>query len=104
MSVSFFEQCDRCLTEFTDKHDIPFSILLTRKKELVSNNELAVMYFTDQDNSIDIEPILQEFLILETPLKKLCMENCKGLCPSCGCNLNENICVCKEKIIDSTWK
>jgi uncharacterized protein len=37
-------------------------------------------------------------------MKKLCSEDCKGLCPSCGKNLNDGPCNCAEEIIDPRWE
>ncbi|MBR6599034.1 MAG: DUF177 domain-containing protein, partial [Oscillospiraceae bacterium] len=44
--------------------------------------------------SIDLKEIAISDLLLQLPSKTLCDEECKGLCPSCGCNLNESQCDC----------
>jgi len=44
--------------------------------------------------SVDLEPILREQLVLAVPYAPLCREDCKGLCPQCGTNLNQGTCAC----------
>jgi uncharacterized protein len=103
LNVPFLEQCDRCLVDYKTEHDIDFSILLTDKKELITNEEFDVVYFTEQHDNIDIAPVLMEYLILDRPLKRLCSKDCKGLCPSCGCNLNEKNCNCTNDRSEPRW-
>lgn len=71
--------CSRCLENF--KIDFKKDIDLNYP---VSKNEL----------SIDLDPDIREEIILDYPIKPLCRPNCKGLCPKCGKNLNEEKCNC----------
>jgi uncharacterized protein len=43
---------------------------------------------------IELDPQIREEIILEYPMKPLCSPNCKGLCPDCGVNLNQEECKC----------
>ena len=104
MAVSTQESCDRCLIDFDSKREIKFSILLTSDSDLVNNDENNVIYFNDQEEAVDISPVMAENLLLDRPLKKLCIDDCKGLCPFCGCNKNENICACMKETNDSRWE
>jgi uncharacterized protein len=52
------------------------------------------------DGQIDIAPLVMEALSLGLPMKPLCRPDCKGLCPTCGCNLNETKCLCAVEGID----
>ena len=52
---------------------------------------------------IDLEPVIRENVILELPIRFLCKENCKGLCPKCGCDLNVERCSCDTREIDPRW-
>ena len=52
---------------------------------------------------VDLESLLREQIILMLPLKPLCDENCKGLCPHCGANLNREKCTCKTDAVDSPF-
>lgn len=54
--------------------------------------------FTYMNDEVDVAAIINEQLLLERPYKVLCMEDCRGLCPSCGTNLNEVAsCGCPEQ-------
>jgi len=103
LNVPFLEQCDRCLIDYKMDHHIDFSILLTDQRELVTGEEVDVVYFTEQQDFIDIAPVLLEYTMLDQPLKNVCREDCKGLCPSCGCNLNEKDCNCSDATNDPRW-
>ncbi len=48
-------------------------------------------------NTIDVEPLCRAAVLVEMPLVPLCREDCKGLCPDCGINLNEETCGCAAK-------
>ena len=49
---------------------------------------------------LDIDEQLLEILEIEFPTRVLCKEDCKGLCPVCGADLNETTCNCNTKQID----
>ena len=49
---------------------------------------------------IDIMPQIQESVYALIPTKVLCKEDCKGLCPNCGMNLNEGSCSCQNENVD----
>lgn len=46
------------------------------------------------DNTIDLVPLLEAAILVDLPLQPLCRENCAGICPDCGANLNESSCDC----------
>jgi len=52
---------------------------------------------------IDIADDVRQTLLLAVPLKLLCSENCRGLCPTCGKNLNEGECSCRNDVGDPRW-
>lgn len=55
-----------------------------------------------EGEEIDLAPMLREQLILAVPLAPLCAEECKGLCPHCGVDRNQEVCGC-EPPIDPRW-
>lgn len=73
--------CARCLEEF----------------ESPIHKELDLQYKIASENFIDITDDIRQELMLDLPLKSLCREDCKGLCPICGQNLNEGPCKCSEE-------
>jgi uncharacterized protein len=52
---------------------------------------------------VDLESLLREQIILMMPLKPLCVESCKGLCPQCGANLNRETCKCPAAAANSPF-
>ncbi|HVP66360.1 MAG TPA: DUF177 domain-containing protein [Anaeromyxobacteraceae bacterium] len=52
---------------------------------------------------IDLDPLVREQLLLALPRYPVCQENCKGLCPVCGQNLNEKDCGCERHVPDPRW-
>ena len=81
--------CSRCLERFKYSFDAPLEVTITSNSSLVGEHVII------DSEEIDFEPIIESSIIFELPLKKLCKEDCKGLCPYCGVNLNEVSCNCK---------
>jgi len=54
-----------------------------------------------QDDLIDLDPLIIEQILLQIPMKILCREDCRGLCPHCGINLNQHSCRCHDEHMDS---
>jgi uncharacterized protein len=52
---------------------------------------------------VDLDPVLREQLLLALPGYPTCREDCKGLCPACGGNLNERECGCDRRVPDPRW-
>ena len=86
--------CDRCLKSFCNKNKIKIDLLLSNDSGIIDNQNYETIHFSDHEDSVDLRKILLELLIIETPLKKLCTNLCKGLCLSCGINLNHKPCYC----------
>ncbi len=58
------------------------------------SEDLEVVFYTD--DTLDLDPLVYEQILLQIPIKILCREDCKGLCPRCGANLNAAPCSCPE--------
>jgi DUF177 domain-containing protein len=52
---------------------------------------------------IDLDPIVREQLLLAVPTYPVCKDDCKGLCPVCGANLNDRECGCDRHVPDPRW-
>lgn len=95
--------CARCVD--------PFVFSITGEVEgyfLLDANKAAPKDMDDDefdvlpaDNIIDLEPLLRAALLVEFPLVPLCGEDCLGLCPTCGANLNEGDCDCAPTVEQS---
>lgn len=87
--------CARCLTEFafpvTGEIEGYFVIGDAEAPEDMDDDEFDTL---PEDNTIDLEPLIRAALLLEFPLVPLCDDDCKGLCPTCGADLNEGPCSC----------
>lgn len=96
--------CDRCLEPYKLNLEASFQSILAPIKSLSSDIDENIIPMTPQTNEVDLTPFTRDALLIEIPMKKICSENCKGICPSCGKNLNINTCRCENKKIDDRWK
>ena len=100
--------CDRCLSEYTYlvKHKFKLvlkpigSLNIEGEKEL-SEEDMEVSFY--EGIWISFYQILREEVFLSLPYKKLCKEDCKGICPICGKDLNKGKCNCKKVKKDSPF-
>ncbi len=91
--VKYKTNCARCLAPISESMSILFEkTVVTEDTEL--QNEENDDYILSKDGYIDIDETLSEQIILELPLRHLCKDDCKGLCPKCGCDLNKETCTC----------
>ncbi len=90
------QTCHRCLADFTSEAVITFSENF-REEGSAATDPDALVYHGDE---IDLAEIVREALIVAEPLKALCGEDCRGLCPTCGVNRNETPCTCVTTSID----
>jgi uncharacterized protein len=67
-------------------------------------DSINVSYLNRDADKIDIKSDVREFALLSIPMKKLCKEDCKGLCYKCGKDLNKEQCTCSAEEIDPRWK
>ncbi len=90
--------CSRCLTPFSLPVDAHFDLLLTPRPPHFEEEEELSRADLDRDfysgEVVDLESILREQVLLTLPLKPLCADDCKGLCPRCGADLNRETCRC----------
>ncbi|MDE6764515.1 MAG: DUF177 domain-containing protein [Oscillospiraceae bacterium] len=86
--------CDRCLIEFERSFSFEFSHILVRS--LNSSGDEYDDYIVTESDKLDMDELALTDCLLQLPSKMLCKEDCKGLCPVCGTDLNENKCDCCE--------
>ncbi len=67
----------------------------------VEEDDMDVYSYVGEE--VDLEPLLREQIILAVPFAPLCSEDCKGLCPSCGIDLNAGNCTCEKRPADPRW-
>ncbi len=86
--------CDRCGTVFDRKKVLSLDVPLAADVEDEAEPEVFVI----EGDGIDLNEVLETCFILDMETKSLCSEDCKGLCPTCGKNLNEGPCGCTKPL------
>jgi uncharacterized protein len=97
--------CSRCVEPFAIPVDSRFDMLFLPQSENTGDEErevkaddLGVSYY--QHDVIDLGDVVREQLYLALPMKPLCRDDCRGLCPVCGKNRNHEECTCQAEWID----
>jgi uncharacterized protein len=108
LATSVEVACARCLDPVVHPVDRTFDLLYrpigidSGHAELsVTDAEAEIGYY--EGEGLLLEDTLREQVLLALPLKSICREDCKGLCPHCGKNLNEVQCSCVEEVEDPRW-
>ncbi len=96
--LHYTAKCARCLKDVPSGLEVNLEKTVAVKGTL--ENEDNDDYILSEDGFIDIDGPLEEQLLLEFPFRHLCSEECKGLCPLCGKDLNEGACGCDTRRID----
>ena len=103
--------CSRCLesfeTEISEKLDLmylPESRNVAPEGEVdrgLGDDEISVSFY--RDHQIDLAHMVLEQIVLALPMKPVCTEDCRGLCPECGSNRNVEPCACVRDDVDPRW-
>lgn len=95
-------QCSRCLRKFPKDIAVSISVVYHPLEELageekheIKEDELDMGFY--KGDELDIYDLVQEQIMLSVPMKPLCSEACKGLCPKCGADLNATTCSCEKR-------
>jgi uncharacterized protein len=57
----------------------------------------------DEHHILDLTEAIRQYIVTAMPMKSLCREDCAGLCPTCGKDLNQGKCGCKQEELDPRW-
>ena len=108
LSAGLELQCARCLEPVKQDVKREFELLYRplgadagRDELSVTDAEAEIGYY--QSDGLLLEDVLREQVLLALPLKVTCRADCKGLCPQCGKNLNQEQCSCSTEIEDPRW-
>jgi uncharacterized protein len=93
--------CDRCLELFEKTINYNFEVIYTSEEEVDKDDH--IMFLPPQEVEIDLKPYVYDTIMLNIPFKKVCSDTCKGMCASCGENLNHHACTCSKDKIDPRW-
>jgi uncharacterized protein len=108
LSTTLELPCARCLEpviqDVRRKFDLlyrPLGADAGREELSVTGAEAEISYY--QGEGLLLEDAVREQVLLAVPLKVICREDCRGLCPHCGKNLNSEQCSCAEPMEDPRW-
>jgi uncharacterized protein len=97
--------CSRCLEPYQQAVQEDFDLLYLPHSENrgegeieVEDDDLGIAFY--REDAIDLGQLVREQLTLSVPMKPLCSEACRGLCPVCGRNLNLGDCQCDDRWVD----
>ena len=100
--------CSRCLNTFGQPLTIKFEEEYLPTVDIITGapldiSEDAGAFTIDKHHILDLNEAVRQYALLVTPMKPLCREECHGLCPECGKNLNEGPCGCPATEADPRW-
>ncbi len=96
-------ECDRCTVKFKEKIKSVYKMIYLTRVDVNQSDDIYVTYISRETDKISLDKDVREFAILSIPMKKLCKEDCKGLCPRCGVDLNYEKCNCQKEEINPVW-
>ncbi len=101
-------ECSRCLENASAKVENNFKVTFvtdeyftTETEAEINEDDLDISLYDGE--TIDLIEIAREQMLLEVPTHFVCKTDCRGLCPKCGDNLNNQTCNCETKEIDPRW-
>jgi uncharacterized protein len=101
--------CARCLAAVPVNVDESFDLFYIPsvnrlqpddERELAKDDLLVAFY---RDDCLDLDDVVREQIELALPMARVCSDECRGLCPNCGANLNEGKCSCTAQEPDPRW-
>ena len=104
MEALLNQECCRCLemaevpVRTTFRYILIPGHLTFRRSQGLEEGQADFGYYDEEQ--IDLNPLLFEQIMLQIPMKVLCMDTCRGLCPGCGVNLNVTECDCRKESTD----
>ncbi|MBC8100237.1 MAG: DUF177 domain-containing protein [Armatimonadetes bacterium] len=93
LAVGINDECSRCLDPVAREMEVEV-------EELYGHDASVSEFIVGDDAILDLAPLLRAEVLIDTTHRVLCREDCRGLCPECGINLNEDDCNCGEQMID----
>ena len=110
-STAIEVECGRCLRPYTISvsgtieeelplEGMPWVPEVAEDEEELPEDEKEPLF---EDNIFDLDEYLRQSILVSVPIKLLCDEECKGLCPLCGANLNDGSCECQPEVTESPF-
>ena len=95
--------CARCAEDVDVSSDRPFRYVLSPKAIGYDDDNTRaedLEFSLYEGDEVDLGPLIREQVLLALPTRPLCQEDCRGLCPHCGVNLNRTTCECRFETLD----
>jgi len=99
--------CSRCLTSFNYSCESKIEEEFLSTIDINTGSPIRVQeetFLINEHHDIDLNEALYQYGCMSVPMKLLCREDCAGICPSCGKNLNTGRCQCKVEVQDNRWQ
>jgi uncharacterized protein len=109
ISAAIARDCTRCLEPVESELAFSFETAFIDKEEFETDSDVEVNVedldvAPAEQGQIDLADVAREQILLFLPIQQFCREDCKGLCPKCGSNLNLIDCKCSDDEIDPRWE
>jgi uncharacterized protein len=96
-------ECSRCLGPASAHMSDETHVIFAEPGNDDVQDDPDVFLLDERSEELDLRPALREQWLLNVPAYALCREDCKGLCPTCGAELNLDTCGCKPASADPRW-
>ena len=108
ISARVESQCDRCAVPVVMPLEVEFDAPYVPAEEQASIEDLELNqpdldFSVYEGDTIAINDLVREQILLALPSRLVCREDCKGLCPTCGVDLNKETCACGDTEVDPRW-
>ncbi len=108
LKAGLLARCDRCLTNYSLPISSHFDLFFASVNSVTNGgevelglNDLTCAFY--RDAQIDVDGLVREQIQLALPFRLLCREDCRGLCLTCGADLNHESCLCRSEPVDARW-
>ena len=95
-------ECGRCLETFDLAWDVPVELMVLRDMD-TDEGEGDTLVIQQMRGEVDLHEAIRESILLAWPIAPVCNADCRGLCPSCGADLNASPCDCDTEDVDPRW-
>jgi uncharacterized protein len=97
IEYKYLETCARCLEQFENNVLTEVSVTISEDNDIYDEEGLTIKLIEEK---VDFRDILEQSIYLSKPIRVLCDQDCKGICPKCGINKNIETCNCDDSDTD----
>lgn len=100
VTYTYAEDCARCLENFQNKSNVKFEAVVVSGNDDLNDDDSDEIRLQNVDGCVKLDEVIKQMIYLSMPMKAICKEDCKGICPNCGVNLNFEECKCENELTD----